>query len=86
MTNFLSGTLAAGALLLAVAASTPASAQTDPKVLKDLTSVIALQGKPCGQVVEASRQGENDYLATCSDGQRYRVYVDKSKRVTITPR
>ena len=79
------GTLAAGALLLGAVTSMSAIAQTDPKVLKDLTSVIALQGKPCGQVTKATRKGENDYLATCSGGQRYHVFVDKSKRVTITP-
>jgi hypothetical protein len=41
----------------------------------DLTAVIALQAKPCGRVVNAEKRGENDYVATCQDGNRYRVYV-----------
>jgi hypothetical protein len=41
----------------------------------DLTAVIALQAKPCGRVVNAERRGEDDYVATCQDGNRYRVYV-----------
>jgi len=48
----------------------PARAQEDPAVLKDLTSVIALQGQPCGQVVSAAKQGDNDYIASCQDGNR----------------
>jgi len=57
----------------------PARAQEDPAVLKDLTSVIALQGQPCGQVVSATKQGDNDYIATCKDGSRYRVYVNEGR-------
>ena len=41
----------------------------------DLTAVIALQAKPCGRVVNAEKRGEDDYVATCQDGNRYRVYV-----------
>ncbi len=41
----------------------------------DLTAVIALQAKPCGRVVNTAKRGENDYVATCQDGNRYRVYV-----------
>jgi hypothetical protein len=48
---------------------------------KDLTSTIALLGLPCGQVVSAKRLGENDYLATCSNKMRYRVYVNAQGRV-----
>jgi len=48
---------------------------------KDLTSTIALLGLPCGQVVSAKRIGENDYLATCQDKNRYRVYVNAQGRV-----
>ena len=42
---------------------------------EDLTAVIALQAKPCGRVVNAVKRGEDDYVATCEDGNRYRVYV-----------
>ena len=61
----------------------PALAAADPAVLKDLTAVIALQGQPCGQVVTAARQGDNDYIATCQDGSRYRVFVNSRGRVVV---
>ena len=48
----------------------------------DLTAVIALQGKPCGKVVDATKRGEDDYVATCQDGNRYRVFV-KDGRVIV---
>jgi hypothetical protein len=49
---------------------------------EDLTAVIALQAKPCGRVVNAAKRGENDYVATCEDGNRYHVYV-KDGRVIV---
>ena len=49
---------------------------------EDLTAVIALQAKPCGKVVNAVKRGEDDYVATCQDGNRYRVYV-KDGRVIV---
>ena len=49
---------------------------------EDLTAVIALNGKPCGKVVSATKRGEDDYVATCEDGNRYRVYV-KDGRVIV---
>ena len=49
---------------------------------EDLTAVIALQAKPCGKVVSAAKRGEDDYVATCQDGNRYRVYV-KDGRVIV---
>ena len=55
----------------------------DPAVAKDLTAVIALQGMPCGQVLRATKQGENDYLASCLDGNRYRVSVSPEGRVVV---
>jgi len=61
----------------------PALAAADSAVLKDLTAVIALQGQPCGQVVTAARQGDNDYIATCQDGSRYRVFVNSQGRVVV---
>ena len=48
----------------------------------DLTAVIALNAKPCGKVVSATKRGEDDYLATCEDGNRYRVYI-KDGRVIV---
>jgi hypothetical protein len=49
---------------------------------EDLTAVIALNGKPCGKVVSATKRGEDDYVATCQDGNRYHVYV-KDGRVIV---
>ena len=59
-----------------------ALAANDPKEIQDLTAVIALNGKPCGEVVSYVAQGDNDFLATCKDGNRYRVYV-KDGRVVV---
>lgn len=58
-------------------------AASDVTVAKDLTAVIALQGLPCGQVTSATQQGEDDYLASCQDGNRYRVFVDADGRVVV---
>ncbi|HEY5682656.1 MAG TPA: hypothetical protein VIR61_03170 [Sulfuricaulis sp.] len=46
-----------------------------------MTSVIALLGLPCGQVVNAVKKGDNDHLVTCQDGNRYRVYLNAEGRV-----
>jgi len=59
----------------------PSLAADDVSVLKDLTAVIALQALPCGQVVSVVRQAENDYMASCQDGNRYRVFVNPEGRV-----
>ena len=50
---------------------------------KDLTTVIALQGKPCGKVTRFEKVEENDYLAHCSSGDVYRVYVNDKGRVVV---
>ena len=76
-------TVLAGVTLISAIASPMAGAQSGERLRKDLTSVIALQGKPCGKVIDAKKQGTNDYLATCSDGNRYHVFVGKSGRVII---
>jgi hypothetical protein len=62
-------------------AAAPARGADDAALLKDLTSVIALLGLPCGQVVSATRLKDNDHLATCKDGNRYRVFVNPEGRV-----
>lgn len=59
----------------------PAQAAKDAALLKDLTVVIVLLGLPCDQVVSATRQAENDHIATCSNGNRYRVYINAEGRV-----
>jgi hypothetical protein len=73
------------ALTLIVVMSTfiaaSALAADDVSLLKDLTSVIALLGLPCGQVVSATQLKDNDHIATCKDGNRYRVFVNAEGRV-----
>jgi len=58
-------------------------AAQDISTTKDLTAVIALHGQPCGQVVQVKQQGENDYLASCQDGNRYRVFLNAEGRVVV---
>ena len=54
----------------------------DVSTAEDLTAVIALNGKPCGKVLTVTKRGEDDYVAACEDGNRYRVYV-KDGRVVV---
>lgn len=69
--------IALSTMLLAM----PSSAADDAALLKDLTSVIALLGLPCGKVVSAKPLKDNDHIATCQDGHRYRVFVNAEGRV-----
>ena len=71
------------AIVPAILMAGPAMAADDPAVLKDLTAVIALQCQPCGQVVTATKQGDNDYAVACKDGSRYRVFVNPEGRVVV---
>ena len=65
--------------------ATVAAAADDPKQKEDLAAVIALQGKPCGEVVSYVVNGDNDFTATCKDGNKYRVHV-KDGRVVVEKR
>ncbi|HUP30300.1 MAG TPA: hypothetical protein VM122_09025 [Usitatibacter sp.] len=69
-------------LMFAALLSGAALAADDPKQRQDLAAVIALQGKPCSEVMSYVVQADNDFLATCKDGNRYRVYV-KDGRVVV---
>lgn len=77
------------ALVAAAIMSYPgATLATDPPagdvpVATDLAAVIALQGMPCGKVVSASQLGQDDYVASCQDGNRYRVFVNAEGRVVV---
>ncbi len=53
---------------------------------KDLSTVIALQGKPCGKVTRFEKVEENDYRAHCSSGDVYRVNVNEKGRVVVVKR
>jgi hypothetical protein len=75
----------AGMMSTGFASALPAAdpATNEVPVGRDLTAVIALQGLPCGKVVSASQQGDDDYVASCEDGNRYRVYVNADGRVVV---
>ena len=53
---------------------------------RDLAASLALLSLPCGQVVSVTSPSERDHLVTCSDGNRYRVYVNAQGRVTAEKR
>ena len=58
----------------------------DELVKKDLFAVITLQGHDCGKVVSFERQQEHDYVATCRNGQSFRIYVVPEGRVAVEKR
>ena len=70
-------------LLVATFFAVPSFAADDAALKKDMTSVIALQGLPCGQVVAVKVNGDNDYVCSCKDGNRYRVYTNAAGRVVV---
>jgi hypothetical protein len=76
-------TVALARSLVVVALFAVPSFADDEELKKDLTAVIALHGLPCGQVVAVTVQAENDFLASCKDGNRYRVYLNPAGRVVV---
>jgi len=75
--------LLAYSMIVSLLAAAPSIAQDEEAIKKDLTSVIALQGMPCGEVVAVKVQAQNDYLASCKDGNRYHVYENEKGRVVV---
>ena len=73
----------ASLLIASALLATPILAADDAAQRKDLAAVIALQGVPCGEVVSFVVKGENDYIASCKDGNRYRVFVNAQGRVIV---
>ncbi len=74
------------ALTLTMAAAVggaPVLAAEDAAFGKDLKATIALQGMTCDQVINAKRNADSDYTATCKDGNRYHVYVNAQGRVIV---
>jgi hypothetical protein len=61
----------------------PLAIADDASLGKDLKATIALQGMPCDRLVEAKRNADSDYTASCSDGNRYHVYVNAQGRVIV---
>ena len=62
---------------------TQALAADDAAMVQDLRATIALQGLPCDEIVNAKRNADSDYLATCKDGHRYHVFVNPQGRVVV---
>lgn len=86
--NFLNIQTLRGCALAAILTitATPALAADNASLAKDLTATISVLGLPCGQVVSVVTQADRDYLATCSDKNRYRVYVNAQGRVAAEKR
>ncbi|MEA3196789.1 MAG: hypothetical protein QOF32_841 [Gammaproteobacteria bacterium] len=61
----------------------PLLAAADASLGKDLKATIVLQGMACDQLVEAKRNADSDYTASCKDGNRYHVYVNAQGRVIV---
>jgi hypothetical protein len=59
------------------------AAADDASLGKDLKATIALQGMPCDRLIEAKRNGDSDYTASCQDGNRYHIYVNAQGRVVV---
>jgi len=81
----------AALLVLGIAGASGAVTQDEKpaetvRVPEDLAAVIALRGKPCGEVTAHERIGPDDYSVTCASGHRYRVFVDAAGRVVVEPR
>jgi hypothetical protein len=56
-------------------------AADDVSITRDLTAVIALLGLPCGKVVSVVKKGDNDHIASCENGNRYRIFLNSEGRV-----
>ena len=78
--------ISAHLLFVAAFFAVPSFAADDEALKKDLTAVIALQGLPCGEVVEAIEQAKDDYAVSCKDGNKYRVYMNAAGRVVVEKR
>ena len=76
----------AQSLFAAAFVAVPSFAADDEALKKDLTAVIALQGFPCGQVVEVTELAKDDYAASCKDRNKYRVYMNAAGRVVVETR
>lgn len=78
-----SATLVSVLSAVALSGSAALGAADEPSFGKDLTATIVLHGQPCDAVVDARRNSDSDYTATCRDGNRYHVYVDSTGRVIV---
>jgi hypothetical protein len=70
-------------LLMLVLSATRSALADGPSSGQDLQATIVLNGQPCDQVVGVKRNADSDYVATCKDGNRYRVFVNPQGRVVV---
>lgn len=70
-------------LLMLVLSATRTALADGPSSGQDLQATIVLNGQPCDQVVGVKRNADSDYVATCKDGNRYRVFVNPQGRVVV---
>ena len=70
-------------LLMLVLSATRTALADGPSSGQDLQATIVLNGHPCDQVVGVKRNADSDYVATCKDGNRYRVFVNPQGRVVV---
>lgn len=69
--------------VMLVLSATSAALADGPSSGQDLQATIVLNGQPCDQVVGVKRTADSDYVATCKDGNRYRVFVNPQGRVIV---
>ena len=63
----------------------PVFAADDPALAKNLTSVLASQGLPCGKVTKIRTQADGDYLVACQDGSSYQILADAQGKLIAHP-
>ena len=71
-------------LLAALIPAAPALGQ-GPAPEQDLEITLSLLGHPCAKVTAVTTQG-NDHLVACSNGARYRVFVNLQGRIVAEKR
>ncbi len=71
------------AMTATIFSAAPLLAAEDSAFSKDLKATIALQGMSCDQIVDAKRNADSDYVASCKDGNRYHVFVNDKGRVIV---
>jgi hypothetical protein len=72
-----------GLLMSGLALAAPGFAPAAEALGKDLTATIVLHNLPCDKVVNAKRNSDSDYTASCQDGNRYHVYIDSAGHVAV---
>ena len=72
-------------LCLAACSSKPPPAPHAELVRGELSDIIALNGSPCGRVLDHSLDDRLDYRVVCESGHVYRIRVTAEGQVQATP-